>query len=829
MSHSTASVVLVNYGSADDTVTAVEGLAGLDWPSEHLQIVVVDNTPGAADAARIAKACPGAEVVAAPRNLGFAGGCNLGAASSTGDFVAFLNNDARPNSAWLTAAVARINDDPTVGMVASKVLDWEGRTIDFASAAMAFDGQAYKLHVGAEDGPEFDHPHDVLFASGAALVMPRWLFDRLGGFDERYFMFFEDVDLGWRTWLSGHRVVYEPASLVYHRHHASMQSIHPAYEQFLLQRNALFTIYKNYDDANLARVMPAALLLAARRAITLGAVDRHALDLEAAPPVPLDDALPVAPAVLAHLTAIDAFTEALPELRVQRAAIQAERARSDAEITRLFRLPLQPNLGEPDFHDAFRPTAEAFGVDAVFSERRRILIATGDTLRPAMAGPAIRVWHMARTLSREHEVRLVTKADVAISHPDFGVEHFDDDSLHEMVGWADVIVFQGFLLDEHPWVKSTDSIIVADLYDPFHLEQLEQFRDLPLHQRSDAIGHSIRVLNEQIRRGDFFLCASEKQRDFWLGQLSALQRVNPYVYEADESLRSLLAVVPFGVEDEPPRRTGPGLRGVVPGIGKDDKVIIWGGGIYNWFDPLTLIRAVDKLRATVPEARLVFMGTKHPNPDVPQMRVAVEARALSDELGLTGSHVFFNEGWVPYDERQNHLLDADIGVSTHFEHVETAYSFRTRILDYLWCGLPVVSTEGDTLAGIITERGLGVAVPPEDVDALAAALERSLTDSAFAQSCSRAALDLASELRWSTVLEPLVTYCRTATRAPDAFTDQPIEKAPPRVGIVERAVRSLARGLRGAKKARTQGGVEHLARRAVNATRRAVPRRDQRA
>ena len=825
MAHSTASVVLVNYGSADDTITAVRGLAGLDWPADRLEVVVVDNTPGGADVAAITAACPTAKVVAAPRNLGFAGGCNLGVGSSSGDFVAFLNNDARPDERWLIEAVLRIDGDRTIGMVASKVLDWEGQTIDFAAAAMAFDGQAYKLHVGAEDRPEFNHPQDVLFASGAALVMPRWLFDRLGGFDERYFMFFEDVDLGWRTWLTGHRVVYEPASLVYHRHHASMRSIHPAFEQFLLQRNALFTIYKNYDDASLAHVMPAALLLAARRAVTLGAIDRHGLDLEAAPPSPLGDSLPVAPAAVAHLSAIDAFTEALPELRAQRTAIQAGRLRTDAEITRLFRLLMQPNLGEADFHDAFRPTAEAFGVGQVFSERRRILVATGDTLRPAMAGPAIRVWQMARILSREHEVRLVSKAEVAVSHPDFSVEHFDDESLHEMVGWADVIVFQGFLLDEHPWVKTTDRIIVADLYDPFHLEQLEQFRELPLHQRSDAIGHSIRVLNEQIRRGDFFLCASEKQRDFWLGQLSALQRVNPYVYEADESLRSLLAVVPFGVEDEAPRRTGPGIRGVVPGIGKDDKIVIWGGGIYNWFDPLTLIRAIDKLRGTMPDLRLVFMGTKHPNPDVPQMRVAVEARTLADDLGLTGSHVFFNEGWVPYDERQNHLLDADVGVSTHYQHVETAYSFRTRILDYLWCGLPVVSTEGDTLAAIISERGLGVAVPSEDVDALAVALERVLTDTTFADSCSRAALDLAAELHWTSVLEPLVSYCRTASRSPDAFTDQPVEKQPPRVGLVERAVRALARGVRGARTARTQGGAEELARRGVNAARRSLPRR----
>ncbi len=129
--------------------------------------------------------------------------------------------------------------------------------------------------------------------------------------------------------------------------------------------------------------------------------------------------------------------------------------------------------------------------------------------------------------------------------------------------------------------------------------------------------------------------------------------------------------------------------------------------IYNWFDPLTLLHAVDKLRARVPEVRLFFLGMKHPNPHVPEMRMAVETRALADELGLTGTHVFFNEGWVEYDDRQNFLLEADVGVSTHLDHVETEFSFRTRILDYFWAGLPVVATGGDSLAELIEERWRG--------------------------------------------------------------------------------------------------------------------------
>ncbi|NEC93107.1 glycosyltransferase, partial [Streptomyces sp. SID12501] len=159
-----------------------------------------------------------------------------------------------------------------------------------------------------------------------------------------------------------------------------------------------------------------------------------------------------------------------------------------------------------------------------------------------------------------------------------------------------------------------------------------------------------------------------------------------------------------------------------------------GGGVYNWFDPLTLVRAIDRVRGRVPEVRLYFLGMKNPNPDVPEMAVASRTRELADELGLTGTHVFFNDDWVPYETRADYLMDADVGVSCHYPHVETEFSFRTRILDYLWAGMPFVSTEGDGFADLVRERGLGRAVPPEDVDALADALAELLTTAGAATS-----------------------------------------------------------------------------------------------
>jgi GT2 family glycosyltransferase len=764
------SVVIVNYRGADDTCAALAAVGELRWPRDRLEVIVVDNASGDGSVERITKEHPDVQVLALDQNTGFAAGCNAGAQVATGQHLAFLNNDARPDPEWVSAAAAVLDRDGSVACVASKVLDWDGELVDFVDAGLGFYGHGFKLHAGEPDNPSYDREADVLFASGAAMVARASTFREVGGFDERYFLFFEDVDLGWRLWLLGHRVRYVPASLTFHRHHRSVRALGPAQEEFLLERNALFTIFKNYDEDNLRVALPAALLLAARRGTVRGGDDTGVLDPQrgapAAPPS-ADDRIDVDPRTVAPFYAIDAFVEALPGLTAERRGLQAGRRGADHEITRLFRLPLFSNVGDPEFVASFSAAVDAFGVNRIVSQRRRIVVLTGDVLEPKMAGPAIRAWHMASTLAREHEVQLASTQESSLSHPDFPVRVVDERELEDLEAWCDVLIFQGNLMRQHAVLRDTKKIVVTDIYDPFHLEVLEQARNLDPPRRLLAVQSSTDVLNEQLRRGDFFLCASEKQRDFWLGQLAAVGRINPATYDRGENLEGLLAVAPFGVTDEPPRHTRPVLRGVLPGIGENDKVVLWGGGIYNWFDPLTLLRAVDKLRRRLPEVRLYFLGLKHPNPQVGEMKMADDAVALAEELGLVGTNVFFNEDWVEYGDRQNYLLEADIGVSTHLDHVETEFSFRTRLLDYLWASLPIVATSGDSLAALIETSGIGLTVPPGDVDALEDALFRLLDDDALNTSCRTAIERVVPRYRWSTVLEPLLEFCRTPSRAPD--------------------------------------------------------------
>ena len=446
-----------------------------------------------------------------------------------------------------------------------------------------------------------------------------------------------------------------------------------------------------------------------------------------------------------------------------RVAVQATRVRTDDEL-----FPLLAPLFEPAAGLTWDAAVLAeLGGDRLVAGRHRIVVVTGDTLGERMAGPAIRAWEMAGALSADHDVVLASLGACSLTSARFRTEHASAAQLRRLVDWCDVLVFQGHLLTLHPWLADSPKVLVADVYDPIHLETLEQDRSRPAGTRAESSRYAVDTMNNQLRRADFLLCASGKQRDLWLGHLASLGRLNPSTYDGDEDLDGLIAIAPFGRSAEPPVRTRPANKGVVPGIGADDKVILWGGGIYNWFDPLTLIRAVDHVRHEVPAVRLYFLGVKHPNPAVPAMRMAHAAQQLAAELGLLDSYVFFNPDWVAYEDRQNFLLDADIGVSCHFRHVETAFSFRTRILDYLWASLPIVSTAGDSFAELIAAEGLGEVVPPEDLSALAAALTRLLTDDGYAAGCRQRVAAASARFTWEQTLAPLVAFCRAPHVARD--------------------------------------------------------------
>jgi glycosyltransferase involved in cell wall biosynthesis len=394
----------------------------------------------------------------------------------------------------------------------------------------------------------------------------------------------------------------------------------------------------------------------------------------------------------------------------------------------------------------------------------RVLFLTHEPLTSSLAGPGIRVWELAHVLARQQPVTIGTPNKSPLRSASLEVRSYRDSAMAQLVSEHPIVIAFGYLLAQHPVIRRNAEYLVMDLYDPFLLENLLMHDDLPMERRQAVHRHDLDVVVDQLRLADFFLCASERQRDYWLGALSTVNRINPRSYAQDPSLRKLIDVVPFGLPTESPKRGGPGLRAETPGIGPDDVVLLWGGGIWNWFDPLTAIRAVAAVREELPELKLYFMGLRHPNPDLPQMDMARRAVGLASELGLLDRSVFFRDGWVPYERRADYLGDADLGISLHRESIETRFSFRTRFLDYLWAGLPTIATAGDVLSDELALGGAAITVPEGDVSAVVAALRTLVRDRQRRSGMRQQALRLAREHDWERAAEPLLAFCRAPYR-----------------------------------------------------------------
>jgi glycosyltransferase involved in cell wall biosynthesis len=399
-----------------------------------------------------------------------------------------------------------------------------------------------------------------------------------------------------------------------------------------------------------------------------------------------------------------------------------------------------------------------------------VLMISHDLVGPQMAGAGMRYWELAQVLSRSVPVTLAAPEGSAPLSSGESVrlvayQRHDSEALQRLAQPAQVIIAPGDTLLEFPFLLDSDKYLVMDGYDPHTLESLAWNESQPMDARVSSQLERLRIVSLQCAVGDFHICASERQRMLWLGWLEATGRVNPLTYDDDRALRTLVDTVPTGIPNDPPQHTRSLLRDVVRGIASEDHVLVWGGGVWNWLDPLTLIRAVARVARIHPHVRLYFPGPRHPYrqfvPDMSMHRAAVQ---LSQDLGLRDTVVFWGD-WVPYHERQNYLLEADVGCSLHYETIESTFAFRTRILDYVWAGLPMIVTRGDVTSELVEDYGLGVVVDYEDEDGVAEAISHllSMPRESFREGFVRAR----QERSWEQSAQPLVRFCLNPRHAAD--------------------------------------------------------------
>lgn len=399
----------------------------------------------------------------------------------------------------------------------------------------------------------------------------------------------------------------------------------------------------------------------------------------------------------------------------------------------------------------------------------RVALVCSEAIRPVRAGIGIRFVELARRLPREGiEVVLVAPGTSgAVS----GVEvvPFERGALGRRLAGCDAAVAQGScadaLIDELP-----DLPVAIDLTDPWLVENLSYAATLGL----DPYRNDHASWWHQLSRGDFFLCASEPQRSYYLGFLTAVGRVHPGRYAEDPDLSRLIAVVPSGVPDEP----GP-HRPVLPPRASGERRLLF-GGLYDWYDPWTLLEALA--RADRPEWRLLL--ARNPHPESTPQRLLVEVERECRRRGWWGSRVSTFD-WLAADRRFDLLRDVDLLVAPHRPTLETELSLRSRFVEAAALARPVVATEGGATSRVLDEAGAGWIVPAGDADALADAIAAALADRIEdRERHARAAQTLRLRFDWERLLAPLLRFCRAPWR--DATKEAlAIRRRAPSLPVVE--------------------------------------------
>jgi glycosyltransferase involved in cell wall biosynthesis len=386
---------------------------------------------------------------------------------------------------------------------------------------------------------------------------------------------------------------------------------------------------------------------------------------------------------------------------------------------------------------------------------RRVLIVTEDPVGEVLGGAAIRSYEMARSLVDVAEVALAAPGTeppglAPATYASFALD--DPEPLRGLFQAADVVIMRPPSPLVLGWLRRSGARIVFDLCDPLPLNILEAqgsaSRPRRLAWNTIAVDHFLDALHV----GHHFICASRRQRDLYLGMMLAARLIAPAPYEADPTFRTFIECVPFGIPVEGPERIkAAGPRRRFTGLGEDDQIVLWNGGIWNWLDPVTAVAAVIEAAERNPHVRLVFMGSRID--DGPEQCEARAARELARELGMLDRLVFFNEGFVSYAERATWEMEADCLISTNLDHLESNFSFRTRLLDCFWVGVPAVCTEGDELSDLLERCDGGVIVPHGDVDAVAAGILRVLAGDR--EGYRDRLLAAGRELVWPLAVEPL--------------------------------------------------------------------------
>lgn len=409
------------------------------------------------------------------------------------------------------------------------------------------------------------------------------------------------------------------------------------------------------------------------------------------------------------------------------------------------------------------------------------LVIAYDRLGKYHAGPALRTLALATELSKICPVDVIYESEIPDSHGQ--VNFINRDSIDVSSGFFQkyrAALVPPLVAMTFPEIIESDIPIAVDLFDPVIWENLYLYKNSPIGEQRFQHERHLAALMAGIFRGDYFLVAGERQQDLFMGMLMALNRVNPSTWNDGKTAGDFIGLVPFGLPDFPPPSTD--QLTLPEAYNLDGKLVVWGGGMWDWLAPEIVINAWPDVLDKYPDAKLAFPGTKHPNPHVPEMESVGRIKKIASELGIPDSLIFSN--WLSRDDYLGLLAGSDCVVSAHKAGLESRYAVRTRFLDAIWMGLPLVVSGGDEYSSYINKYSIGRVVDPDTEspeNGFAKAILEVLIPgkSSFSEGFENARRDLT----WSKMAQPLIKWAESPgiTHGTGVeFFDATIGKASPR-------------------------------------------------
>ncbi len=246
------SIIILTWNQRDLTRDCLASLAQMDYPADRLQLIVVDNGSTDDSVARIRAKFPDVKIIETGINLGYAGGNNVGirhALAAGAEAVCILNNDVTVEPGFLPPLLAALQSGPDVGIVTPLVAEGtgdDGRVWALGSTVNPRTAAVNRCCAGEPlDAWREREPFEVETASGAAMLVRREVFERVGLLDEDFFLYFEEVDWCLKVRRAGYRILAVPASVVWHKVSATLGTTSPVIDYYML-RNHLRLIGRHW-------------------------------------------------------------------------------------------------------------------------------------------------------------------------------------------------------------------------------------------------------------------------------------------------------------------------------------------------------------------------------------------------------------------------------------------------------------------------------------------------------------------------------------------------------------------------------------------------------